>query len=54
MDMRRKSLHHHLVRDALLLTWISGTALFFFLRFTLTFHHANEAAIREVFHRLFS
>lgn len=29
--------------------WIGGTAVFFFLRFSLVFAHANAAAIRRLF-----
>ena len=41
------------LRDCFLLVWITGTALFFFSRFTLTFYMANESAIIEVLNRLF-
>ena len=33
--------------DRLLLLWIAGTAIFYFLRFSATFYFANTAAIRE-------
>lgn len=41
------------IGTAFLLAWIAGTALFFFLRFSLTFYGANSAAIREVLGRFF-
>ena len=33
--------------------WIFGTALFFFVRFTSVFHHANNGAIDQALDRLF-
>jgi len=42
------------LRDTVLLAWIAGTALFFFLRFSLTFYNANEIAIRTMLNRVFS
>jgi hypothetical protein len=41
------------IRAALLLVWIAGTALFFFLRFSLIFYSANSAAIRAALGRFF-
>lgn len=41
-------------RDALLLAWMGGTALFFYLRISITFYSANEAAIRRLLGRFFS
>lgn len=41
-------------RDALLLTWVGATALFFYLRFSITFYMANEAAIRSLVGRFFN
>ena len=32
-----------------LLAWIAGTALFYYLRFTFAFVHANKDAIRALF-----
>jgi hypothetical protein len=34
--------------DFLLLLWIAGTALFYFLRFSATFYYANADAIRSL------
>lgn len=34
--------------DFLLLLWIAGTALFYFLRFSITFFNANAEAIRSL------
>ncbi len=34
--------------DWLLLSWIAGTALFYFLRFSATFYYANTDAIRAL------
>ncbi|MBL7645099.1 MAG: hypothetical protein JNK74_02805 [Candidatus Hydrogenedentes bacterium] len=33
--------------DRLLLLWIAGTAVFYFLRFSATFYYANAPAIRS-------
>lgn len=52
--MNKVSASMCLVRDVLLHTWIGGAALFFFLRFSLTFYHANQAAIRDFLQRIFS
>lgn len=38
----------------LLLTWVGASALFFLLRFSLTFHHANRSAIEGLVERLFA
>lgn len=34
--------------EFLLLVWIAGTALFYFLRFSATFYYANADAIRSL------
>lgn len=44
----------HTMLEALLLTWIGATALFFFLRFSIIFYHANASAIRAAWDRFFS
>ncbi len=36
------------ILDWLLLLWIAGTALFYFLRFSATFYYANASAIRAL------
>lgn len=42
------------LRDGLLLTWIAGTGLFFFMRFSITFFNANAEAIRSALDKFFS
>ena len=38
--------------NLLALLWIAGGMLFFFVRFTLVFYRANEAAMARLFERL--
>lgn len=40
------------VVDGLLLLWIAGTALFYFLRFSATFYYANASAIQSLASKL--
>lgn len=44
----------YIARDALLVAWMGGTALFFYLRFSITFYRVNEAALRSFLARFFS
>jgi hypothetical protein len=38
--------------EFLLLSWIAGSAFFYFLRFSITFYHANADAIRTAVRQL--